>query len=73
MSPLGIIALIAATGAVGFVGYDIYKSATQPTGVQKIIGAAESGAKSAAAVAATGAHDVDHYLDEIYSHTIGWL
>ena len=45
MSPLGIVGLLGALSLTGFVGYEFYKYATAPTGIQKVLDGAEGAVK----------------------------
>ncbi len=42
MSPITIVALIGIVGVGGYVAYDVYKSVSQPTGVNALLQKGES-------------------------------
>lgn len=66
MSALAIVALIAGVGAVGYVGYDIYKSATAPSGLQKIASSVKGAGRSIVAGATSGAASVLSDIESIF-------
>ena len=56
MSPLGIVrAPIVGVGVTGYVGYDIYKAATKPTGLNALVTSATSNVKKYGSDAVEGA------------------
>lgn len=75
MSPLAVLGLIGATGLVGWVGYDVYKAASAPTGLQKIVDDTKADAKKALALAqrtvgaagSTAHHDLSTVYNDLAS------
>lgn len=73
MSAVGIIALIVGLGVTGYIGYDIYKAATAPTGLQKLADEAKGYAKQAVTEGTNTAVGLDHYLAVGFNDAFGWI